>query len=216
MNAYYLYVSFLLSFVLSGLAAFKRDVCKFTRHLQQKDVVLAYRSALPLVCFNVAVTIPACIYLIRPLIPAAREFRFSQLLILPVYVLLIDVFFFTAHYAFHSKYLYPLHKIHHRFKQPVSIAALYAHPLEILCGNILPLFGPLMLLPTSAPLVHLWIVYTTFETTFGAHSGVADWADDHDLHHKHFNVNFGTGLYLCDRLFGTYIHFKSKPVTQRP
>jgi sterol desaturase/sphingolipid hydroxylase (fatty acid hydroxylase superfamily) len=216
MNVSYLYVSFLVSFVLSGLAAFKRDVCKFTRHLQQKNVVLAYKSALPLVCFNTFLTVPGCIYVIRPFIPEDKEFNVLQIFMLPVYALLIDVFFFTAHYAFHSKYLYPLHKIHHRFKQPVSICALYAHPLEILFGNILPLFGPLMLFPTSAPLVYLWIVFTTYETTFGAHSGVVDWGDDHDLHHRLFNVNYGTGLYLCDRIFGTYIHFKSKPVTQRP
>lgn len=48
-----------------------------------------------------------------------------------------DFGFFWSHYILHSPFLYKhIHKIHHEYESPFSLAAEYSHPIEYVFGNL--------------------------------------------------------------------------------
>lgn len=58
-----------------------------------------------------------------------------------------DIVFTFSHRMLHTKYLYKhIHKLHHTYTQSVGICAEYAHPIEFIFGNVLPLGIPCMML----------------------------------------------------------------------
>jgi len=131
--------------------------------------------------------------------------------------LTIETVFFWTHWAIHFPYLYrKIHKLHHTFTAPIAVAAVYAHPLEYLFGNLAGvILGPV--LANCHPLTAYWWVTLSLVSTCGSHSGYA-WhgAIGHDLHHEKFNVNFGV-LKIFDYIMGTrYIdsHFYQKDLAK--
>jgi methylsterol monooxygenase len=123
-----------------------------------------------------------------------------------VWLAVEELVFFYSHRWLHSnKALYQaVHKIHHTWTAPVSWAAIYCHPLEMIASNMAPLLlGPLICGS------HAWptMVYMGMGVlhTMAVHSGYWICDDDgmHDLHHSKFNVNFGM-MGVMDYLYGTY------------
>jgi sterol desaturase/sphingolipid hydroxylase (fatty acid hydroxylase superfamily) len=50
-----------------------------------------------------------------------------------------DFTFYWSHRLLHTPFLYKnFHKIHHEYNTSVSIASVYAHPIEYTLGNIMP------------------------------------------------------------------------------
>ena len=50
-----------------------------------------------------------------------------------------EILFYTFHRILHHRLLYKhFHKVHHEFKQPIGISALYTHPVDAVLGNIIP------------------------------------------------------------------------------
>ena len=80
------------------------------------------------------------------------------LLELPMFIIVEEFGFYYSHILLHSKLLYKsLHKIHHEWTAPVGLAALYAHPLEHILSNLLPIaLGPLLL---GSHLLTAWLWY---------------------------------------------------------
>ena len=202
-----LYSIFIFGFYSSALLSILRDYRKDTQHTQDKDIYGIYIKAFPLVAFNVFISIPIILYLFQFFNHLLTPFSIKQFIHIPISLFIVDFFFFSLHYLFHTKKylnLYKYHKIHHQIKTPVSITSLYLHPIDLLFGNILPLFLPIIVLRSSFPILCLWLFITITETTYMAHSGVKYYCENHDNHHKYFIYNYGTGTYLCDRLCNTF------------
>lgn len=89
----------------------------------------------------------------------------------------------------------------------MAFAAQYAHPIEHILANMLPIFLPSALWNAHLLTFSVWFAYSLIETA-ATHSGYDFFrfpltADMHDLHHEKFNVNFG-GTWLLDWFHGTY------------
>ena len=106
--------------------------------------------------------------------------------------IIVETWFYITHYALHMPVFYSrIHKIHHRFKAPVAVASMYAHPVEFILGNLLGVvFGPL--LTQCHPITsYIWICNALIATG-GSHSGYKMFfAEFHDQHHEYFDCNYG-------------------------
>ena len=128
-----------------------------------------------------------------------------------------DFVFFTTHRLLHTPFWYKhVHKLHHQYNQSVSICAEYAHPIEFIFSNMLPLGVPCMMLGRN---LHFYTFLTIgtlkiIGTSVG-HSGYEFHNDAlelypfrassryHDYHHEgNINGNFGGGTIIYDWIFG--------------
>eukprot|EP00761_Pharyngomonas_kirbyi_P013137 gb/GECH01013164.1/.p1 GENE.gb/GECH01013164.1/~~gb/GECH01013164.1/.p1 ORF type:complete len:266 (+),score=40.31 gb/GECH01013164.1/:1-798(+) len=124
-------------------------------------------------------------------------------------IMTTEILFYTSHRLLHYGILYRyIHKQHHEFIAPMGLAAEYAHPVEFLFGNILPIFvGPLL---CGAHILTTWFWnMLSIIVTVSHHGGYQlPWLiggldpEYHDLHHQRFIVNYGT-IGLLDKLLGT-------------
>jgi sterol desaturase/sphingolipid hydroxylase (fatty acid hydroxylase superfamily) len=113
-----------------------------------------------------------------------------------------------------------IHKQHHRFVTTCSWAAEFAHPVELLVGNVLPvLSGPLILGALGAPAhpteLFIWLVLALTSTCQG-HSGL--WYPGatrgfHDIHHSFNSGEFGT-LTEWDAICGTDVVWRREKAKQ--
>lgn len=124
-----------------------------------------------------------------------------------LFVVVEEFLFFASHSLLHHPFLYKhVHKKHHEFKSPTALAAVYAHPAEVLLSNLLPLWGVPNYVHSSLFTWYLWIVVAVIGTQYH-HSGyrmLPAWLDHnpdfHDQHHAKFEGNYGL-LYGLDLIF---------------
>jgi sterol desaturase/sphingolipid hydroxylase (fatty acid hydroxylase superfamily) len=117
-----------------------------------------------------------------------------------------EIWFYHVHVMVHQQQLYKkLHKLHHEFKYPYALTALYCTWYEaVLCNLFSVALGPVML-TIPPPYLYIWMGLVALNATF-THSGLRlGWLMDgsHDIHHETFKYNFGT-LTILDRIYGTY------------
>jgi sterol desaturase/sphingolipid hydroxylase (fatty acid hydroxylase superfamily) len=146
----------------------------------------------------------------------------ETLKMLGFFILVEDFTFYWTHRLLHHPWFYGrIHKQHHEYKTTISIAAEYAHPIEYLFGNSLPVaLGPMLY---GEERVHLivwvtWVFYRTVNTAEG-HSGLdTPWSPFkiipfcsinayHDFHHFRNLGNYGSFFMIWDAIFGTNTHF---------
>ncbi|PTB69178.1 hypothetical protein BBK36DRAFT_1113268 [Trichoderma citrinoviride] len=138
---------------------------------------------------------------IDPRLPSFSELTAHILLS----VLLRELLFYTSHRVLHHPPLYRrFHKTHHRFTAPVAFASQYAHPVEHLGANVLPILLPPALLRAHILTMWAFLALQLVETAT-VHSGYdffGGLARKHDRHHERFDVYFG-GIGLLDWALGT-------------
>jgi len=135
-----------------------------------------------------------------------------------VFLLVEEVAFFYSHRLAHHRRFYKyVHKVHHEWTAPVGLTALYAHPLEHVVSNMLPVsLGPLV---CGSHLATAWLwttiaIATTINSHGGYHFPFFPSPEAHDFHHLKFNQCFGV-LGILDYLHGTDSMFKSSKAYQR-
>jgi sterol desaturase/sphingolipid hydroxylase (fatty acid hydroxylase superfamily) len=117
-----------------------------------------------------------------------------------------DMIFYWGHRALHTPFLYRhVHKQHHQFYVSIGLAAEYAHPIELVMGNIIPVMFPAIMFRYQLGTLCTWMLLAMTGTTF-QHSGfgppVSRSNQRHDFHHSHVVCNFGS-LPFWDHLCGT-------------
>lgn len=138
---------------------------------------------------------------------------YVQVAQIPVFYFILSTIFYYVHRILHLPYFYKrIHKIHHSWQTPIGCAAIYAHPIEHLFNNILPVFIPTLIMRIH-PMYFNVIVFITTMNSVNVHSGYNFVnAQEHDDHHKHFLCNYGAGIDIFDWLHGTrYIDLKKAP-----
>ena len=127
------------------------------------------------------------------------------------FVLCSEVSFYYTHRLFHTKHLYKrFHSLHHRFQNPVSLEALYFHPVEAVCQVPVLVSGPVLWgshlwvflawisLATATIVLH----HSGFDIPLDSFPTTGSMSHFHDFHHKVFNRNYGL-LGILDRFHGT-------------
>lgn len=135
-----------------------------------------------------------------------------------VHILVEEVGFYYSHRLFHHPRLYKhIHKIHHEWTAPTSIVSIYAHPVEHIVSNLLPVaLGPII---TGSHLATAWLWFAVaLMSTTVSHSGyhlpLLPSPEAHDYHHLKFNNCFGV-LGVLDRLHGTDLQFRASKQYER-
>jgi sterol desaturase/sphingolipid hydroxylase (fatty acid hydroxylase superfamily) len=168
-----------------------------------------YVNIFPIVMFNLIVNCGITEFIIHKLdIMEIQIDWYYNIIGFIISLIVADVWFYIIHRLLH--YIPALYKVlhmhHHIHTEPFAFTALDTHFIENLGGSV-----PSVML---GPLISYYFGYMDYIGTLLwsmciimnlgiSHCGYAFAGDNHFIHHKYPGYNFGQGLMLCDRFFGT-------------
>ncbi|TWW75085.1 fatty acid hydroxylase domain-containing protein 2 [Takifugu flavidus] len=137
---------------------------------------------------------------------------------LAFFSILEEIMFYYSHRLFHQPNLYKrFHKQHHEWTAPIGVVATYAHPLEHVLSNLLPVvIGP-VILGSHVSTTSMWYCVALISTTIshcGYHLPFLPSPEFHDFHHLRFNQCYGV-FGVLDRLHGTDDKFRQSKQYER-
>ena len=113
-----------------------------------------------------------------------------------------DLWFGALHWSMHSKRLYWAHAAHHTDTSPSTTTdVLKCSVVELFAVNGAAVVAGPCLLPCTPWVTQAWVAFATTNAAL-AHSSLRG-SRRHSLHHATRTCNFGTGLFVFDRLAGT-------------
>lgn len=132
-----------------------------------------------------------------------------------------DLMFYWSHRTLHTPWFYKnIHKVHHEWYNTICISSEYAHPVEFLIGNLIPLTLGAILLFGRAHIIPLGVfVAFRLTETVESHGGYEfPWAMTryvpmnctsmyHNYHHLKNIGNFGSMFIIWDSIFGTNSYY---------
>ncbi|KAL0278433.1 UNVERIFIED_CONTAM: hypothetical protein PYX00_000257 [Menopon gallinae] len=128
------------------------------------------------------------------------------------HILMEEIAFYYSHRLLHSKHIYKyIHKRHHEWTAPISVTAIYCHPVEHIFSNLIPPFIGVFLMGSHVATAWLWFslaILSTLNAHSGYHLPFFPSPEAHDFHHLKHNQCYGV-LGLLDRLHGTDIQFRN-------
>ena len=195
---------FLKTFSISSFFCFLYDITinKYrVKKESKKEILKNYKNSLGYVSYNLCV---AKLYLDECenyLIMKERN-KYNIFFNIFIWLITSDFLFYGFHYIFHTKYLYKFHQIHHQYIYTYGITSIYAHPLDFVATNLVPLsFAPLIF-KFNDTLIKNIIIFSLIFTVVFSHGGYDFLPATHLKHHIYRKFNYG--LNLSDRLLGTY------------
>lgn len=184
------YLALNLTYWIACLICLRRDDWETTKKAFPRTFINITVLSIPLII--------ALSYLVSD-----RAFELERCIIhLAIMFLSVDFWMYITHYAFHHRYLYKYHKIHHEFTHPVGMVALYTHWSDLYFNNVLPVVATGLLLRSDYITMIIWIIITTFNAVFVSHSGATN-DKYHLIHHRLVVYNYGICMYM-DKILGTY------------
>eukprot|EP00049_Salpingoeca_infusionum_P017099 m.351750 g.351750 ORF g.351750 m.351750 type:complete len:283 (-) comp16338_c0_seq1:245-1093(-) len=131
-----------------------------------------------------------------------------------MFLLFTDMCIYWFHRWLHHPLIYPLHKLHHKWKIATPFASHAFHPLDgfvqSLPYHIYPFLFPLhkVLYLSLFIVVNIWTV-SIHDECFSMPDflkNIVNGAAHHTDHHLKFNYNYGQYFTFWDRLGGSYYH----------
>ncbi|HEY3403388.1 MAG TPA: sterol desaturase family protein [Ohtaekwangia sp.] len=132
-------------------------------------------------------------------------------------ILVHDTYFYWTHRWMHRKSVFPwFHKVHHLSTNPSPWAAFAFHPLEaVVEGCIIAVIA--MLFPVHPLAIGIFLLFMMTYNVYGhlgyelypkgfSKSRLGRWINtsiNHNMHHQHFNGNYGLYFLWWDRWMGT-------------
>jgi len=119
-----------------------------------------------------------------------------------------DLCFYWSHRLFHWSYFYFLHKKHHLYIVPTTLAGVFCSPIEMFISNHLSMVLALKLVDIYSVemlMLESAIVAGNILLSHSSKTKYANGSPHHDLHHLKLNCNYGFS-YITDIVFGTYLH----------
>jgi methylsterol monooxygenase len=80
-----------------------------------------------------------------------------------------------------------VHKVHHEWQAPISLASIYCHPFEHVLSNVIPIFAGPIVMRSHLSTAWFWMSLATINTLIvhsGYHLPFIFSNESHDFHHS--------------------------------
>lgn len=102
-------------------------------------------------------------------------------------IIIEEIGFYYSHRFLHGRFIYKhIHKQHHEWTAPISVTAIYCHPIEHIFSNLLPPMLGVFLLGSHVATAWLWFslaILSTLNAHSGYHLPFFPSPEAHDFHH---------------------------------